>query len=381
MDDDDVMVCHRCEIVVTDDASFGTDDGQVCEACFDEHYFECAYCVVAKPVSDRLLAPDGDSYCESCWHDSCTICGACGETIWSDDCRFSDYDTFCEPCFFDRFTYCEDCDDYVNDDDPCHHREDAEGIFPYSYKPAPMFFGDDRVYLGLELETEVLNGSRSIVPQTMEGHFPDFRFYCKEDSSLSHGVEIVSHPASLDSWHGARSALDNAMSALRGARVRSWDTETCGIHVHVNVSAFDNDQHMYKFAQLFYKNPTRMQTFAGRNASRWASFDQGRRVYEIIKYKRRFGSGSGERYVAVNMTGTSTVEIRIFRGSLNTDRVLADLELVHAAVEYTRTLSIKDVAVGGLDFGAFRMWAGHRPQYAHMTQLINTRVLRLDDAA
>jgi preprotein translocase subunit Sec63 len=63
-----------------------------------------------------------------------------------------------------------------------------------------------------------------------------------------------------------------------------------------------------------------------------------------------------ERYCAVNLSNADTIEVRIFRGSLNERRVRSAIESIDCAIQYTRTLSVHDINQGALKFGMFADW-------------------------
>jgi hypothetical protein len=56
-----------------------------------------------------------------------------------------------------------------------------------------------------------------------------------------------------------------------------------------------------------------------------------------------------DRYAAVNTNNRNTLEMRIFRGSLNTGYIKACIDLAHASVEFTRTMSVPEVRNNKLD--------------------------------
>jgi hypothetical protein len=63
-----------------------------------------------------------------------------------------------------------------------------------------------------------------------------------------------------------------------------------------------------------------------------------------------------ERYCAVNLSNADTIEVRIFRGSLNERRVRSAIESVDCAIQYAGTLSVHDINQGALKFGRFADW-------------------------
>jgi hypothetical protein len=134
---------------------------------------------------------------------------------------------------------------------------------------------------------------------------------------------------------------------------------------------------MHKFLNLVYSNPDFYSTLAGRTSDQWAKYTDiftneykrngdGDRIqdtiyggYETIR-KRTFAhkldyNRHSDRYSAVNTLNHATLEMRIFRGTVNSDTIKAHLDLAHASVEYTRTLTVQDVREGALSADNF-MW-------------------------
>jgi hypothetical protein len=75
--------------------------------------------------------------------------------------------------------------------------------------------------------------------------------------------------------------------------------------------------------------------------------------------------------VPVNLCNRHTVEVRIFRGTIRPKRILANLELVAGAVEYTRNLKTGDVASGALQYRSLVTWLNERSAtYPHLCELL-----------
>jgi hypothetical protein len=217
--------------------------------------------------------------------------------------------------------------------------------------------------------------------------------YLKHDGSLDNGYEIVTHPMSHDFYKNEASELWETLERLRtNYRVKSWDTRTCGLHIHVSRTGFEGGAHMHRFLNLIYSNQDFYQKLAGREESRWATFhdiiqevtvrdEQGNRVvdeqgFTQFKSQRsiasKLGRNSTERYSAVNTRNTDTLEIRIFRGTVNQDTVKAHLDLAHASVEYTRTMTVKDVINDALNSNAFMGYIIENVElYPHLVARMN----------
>ena len=97
--------------------------------------------------------------------------------------------------------------------------------------------------------------------------------------------------------------------------------------------------------------------FAGRK-SRYArfndvyTFDEYDKPVFSLKHKIKIGE-STERYSAVNTNNRDTLELRFFKGTMNTSGVLSALDLAQALVEYTRDLRLDDVKRGALSWDKF----------------------------
>jgi hypothetical protein len=72
-----------------------------------------------------------------------------------------------------------------------------------------------------------------------------------------------------------------------------------------------------------------------------------------------------ERFSAVNMTSPhGTYEVRVFRSTTSTRKLLAALGLVSASIEYTRELTASDICQrDGWRWGKFAEWVRDHDQY------------------
>ena len=188
----------------------------------------------------------------------------------------------------------------------------------------------------------------------------------KDDGSLSDGFEIVTHPHTLSDYQ--TNFNWEFTSKLKREGFRSWNTDTCGLHVHVSRTAFgegvapwgrsDRDQlilkkqaHELRFMKLIYDNQRQVERIAGRAGNHYATFQDKGKLVSKLKY----GTQTNGRYSAINTENDATLEVRVFKGSLRKERVLSALEFVTASVEYTRDLKVtsKNQALSWLRFTAY----------------------------
>jgi hypothetical protein len=341
-----------------------TIDGTlVCPECKDDHFFRCEDC-------DNYYDTD---LCESYGVDY-------GDRIVCDRCHGS-------------YRYCDTCDTdrSLNDDD--HYHDDDEpnnrNIHSYGYKQTLIMHQTDDdlknaiiiqdnqsnwshpyaaiTHLGLELEVEAKNASIGDGVDILLPSIEDDTLILKYDGSLNNGFEIVSQPMTL-AW-----AKENfpwqELNQMANIGFRSWNTQTCGLHVHVARDAFISPSHQAKFIHLIMRNGEAWRPIGGRTNTHWAKYERSELNNLPQKIKGRYGD---DRYTAVNMCNRATLEIRIFRGSLKPERVMAALEFADACVEYTRKLSINEI-VGkkGLNADEFIKWASTQEKYPNLNSYFN----------
>jgi hypothetical protein len=239
-------------------------------------------------------------------------------------------------------------------------------IHDYSYRPDPIFRSSEdeqtRLYFGVEIETEVRGGdygSRRVAAEYAQQQLEMYDLaYLKSDGSLECGFEIVSHPLSHSYFMNDASRLWDTINKLKSDyNMMAWGTKTCGLHVHISRAGFNNGSHQHRFLQLVYNNKDFYEVLAGRSSSHWAKFDDNVDPTTGQKsLKHKFERGGSDRYAAVNTNNRQTLEMRIFRGSLNPRFIKSAIDLAHASVEYTRVMSVKEVRDGGLSCLNFRQY-------------------------
>ncbi len=174
--------------------------------------------------------------------------------------------------------------------------------------------------------------------------------YIKTDSSLSDGLELVTHPMTLNYHINSMPWEDICEMALK-LGYRSHNTKTSGLHVHINRSAFGNtteeqEECIARILYFFESNWCELLRFSRRNAAqlnRWAKRYGWKETPADVLYDAK--SKCRERYTCVNITNYSTIEFRIFRGTLKYNTVIATLQLVDAVCDKAVLLSDEDIKV------------------------------------
>ena len=344
-----------CDIVGLD------DDGKHCTSCLNS----CDACGEwYKYLSNTHWFAD---ICGDCQDDyfSCPQC----DRVQSFDDSVSSTDseeTWCSRCADRYWTYCGECSEWYADseNDECNDAY-RYGVNDYSFKPTPIFHykpeKQGTTFFGFELEVEAVHETISRGVDIVREHATDDLVYLKGDSSLNDGFEIVTHPMTHD-WAMEKFPWE-MIEKLRRAGYRSWDTDTCGLHVHASRTSFIDRSHLWKWTYLINKNNRECIELAGRN-SHYAQFYGVKPTSDIVLRKEM----PRERYVAINLNPAHTVEVRIFRGSLRIPRVKTALDFMQSTIEFANKLTIRDASAGNT-WGMYRDYVGehsHRFENLHL---------------
>ena len=344
----------------------------------DNHSVDCNGCDLPMPINFATSIVN-DYYCDDCRDNHFSYCDNCSE--WVDSVSNYEGDYMCSYCI-DAVgaVWCDYCDtyeaqlcdqNYDPEDVENWNNQSYEGIMNYSFKPRrPDFYmgstdsNDLRLFYGMELEVESMENSFIDGMNIIKDSLGEL-VYFKADGSLERGYELVTFPFSFNYYS---EAFDfGFLPKLQALGYRSWSAGTCGLHVHISRTGFESSGHIWKFAQLVLSNQYAWGKLAGRSSSRWASFDlEQNGIMKVLK-----GEKFPERYCAVNLSNADTIEVRIFRGSLNERRVRSAIESVDCAIQYAKTLSVHEINQGALKFSRFADWvAVNRPDCVSFLDLM-----------
>tara|TARA_R100000734_G_C3316406_1_gene108881 strand:+ start:633 stop:2249 length:1617 start_codon:yes stop_codon:yes gene_type:complete len=276
---------------------------------------------------------------------------------------------------------CGDCgnftmDKYLDDDCTCTHCNKTNlkyKINDYSYKPHPRFFRlangnpmgflsphfNKNKYFGYEIETNIKREYRHEIAKVVDRVIRATElngkalFYAKYDSSLGQrGVEFVSHPMTYKCF--MKIDWDEMFAKFR-SMLSSYSDNRCGIHIHMSRN-FMSDYTMSKFMRLMYENVEFTELIAQRNSNDWAEIDKGdikrfmkstivnKHVYSD-NYEKFIKANFGNRYKALNFQNSATIECRIFKGNLKSDRLKKNIEYLMAMKEFCEVNSYSNINI------------------------------------
>ena len=292
----DYGICENCDEICRAEDFTDTRDGMVCGRCLDNHY--CYSDVMDEWIHEDEVVYVGDEVMTDEYRDNhYYCCESCGE--WFDLER--------EGCESDDGYYlCDSCaDDYRLENGDVYY-EDSGYIQEYHPDIDLHFYGNGPKFLGCEYEVQG-GGCNSNIAESIFGDYREF--YCSRDGSLDEGFEAITHPCSPShmlsniDWETIVDKLDkNGYD----------DTEGGGFHIHISREHFKSQSHIGKLIRFFSDNYQELVNFGNRTwdtANKWAEPTD---YNEDDKFIDIYSNAKGERYSAVNVWPSETVEIRLF---------------------------------------------------------------------
>ena len=354
----------------------------------------CCVCGSLHPAEE--LTEFDDSYlCAACLHSETIVCQDCEERLWADANTGDGNTPLCQRCYDRNYTSCEDCgrvlhhnDAYYDDDDDyearcyhCHCRHaDQRTIHDYYYKPEPEFYGEgSNRWFGVELEIDdagEINSNAAKIENV--ANCGEERIYCKHDGSLNEGFEIVTHPMTMD-YHMNKMPWAEILNEAKRMGYRSHQCGTCGLHVHVNRTAFgetekEQDEVIARILYFFEKHWEELLKFSRRThkqLKQWANrYGLKEHPQDILKHAK----GDQERYTCVNLTNYHTIEFRMFRGTLKLNTLLATLQLLDRICDVA--LYFSDEEIKNMSWTTFAAGCAHLPE---LVQYLKERRLYVNE--
>ncbi|MCM1220515.1 MAG: amidoligase family protein [Lachnospiraceae bacterium] len=319
----------------------------------------CTHCGEVLEEDEGTIV-DEEILCDDCVNDCCIACDRCGEVIWAEESETDNDIYLCQDCFDNHYNRCECCERIIRNDDTSWHNnvpycyscydevDNDYEIEEYGYKPDPIFYGDSYLYFGVELEVDDggKDGENACTLKNIANSCNE-HIYIKSDSSIYDGFEIVSHPMTLD-YHMNTMNWESVLYEAVEMNYKSHDTSTCGLHIHVNRDAFGINQSEQEeiisrilfFVEKHWNEIFRFSRRTEINMNRWSCRlgmeKSGKEILDKVK-------DCGNRYVAVNLRNYSTVEFRLFRGTLRYNTFIATLQFVSEICRVALTMSEEEI--------------------------------------
>lgn len=297
------------------------------------------------------------SLCEDCYRDKIIKCCRCDSTEYRDEAIRSSATGgyYCRNCYDDIFTYCDNCGYEIYRDngrrcnelcEECDHAEQYSDDY-IRHSGSWNYYGTDSIlFYGIELEvgSKSYMGLKSMFIDNLDEDFFDIHTDCSiTDGDVADEAEIVSHPATYK-YLKDHPELWNKVLSYRYKNVISYKTGSCGIHIHLSRNYF-TEEHLERFLRMIYLQPSFTYLISQRQSHalrQWANiYDEHNERYSKHALKEKIHDLCHKRYEAVNLTNSKTIELRIFRGTLNPTAFWKNIEYVQALVEFTKNTKNK----------------------------------------
>lgn len=336
---------------------------------FNSYFTECADCGELILKKEAVLI-DGEYYCMNCT----TTCHECGRRILLEEaCRTvdSDYD-YCPRCFESETYCCSSCGDRFRYEDELHETDDGwycdrcyEDHRPLikSYHTQKeysdiVFYGDaDRrqhLHIGIELEVDANHRvNREQIAKELKGKFDSFMAY-EFDSSLTYGFEVISQPATLQYHLDMMPTYRSAFHLLADSGMKAHDIGTCGFHCHLDRRYFGKkeDSSIAKMLFLFEKFRPELMRFSRRTEDQVSNWCRSRKQHydgtagwiKRAVVDSKYSYNYQNRYYSLNLTNSETIEIRLWRGTINSETFEATLKFTERLAELCKHTRAVDLA-------------------------------------
>lgn len=182
----------------------------------------------------------------------------------------------------------------------------------------------NKFYFGIELEVEC-GCSQDEVMDAIKDHVTDVWEF-KHDGSLMSGIEFESQPLSFGQWEHYKDVLDWVGHLPKTCR--SHDTQTCGLHIHVNRDGFDRPSDIKKINYFLQSNRSKFEKLGRRE---WRGYYNSNPNW--------YSNTSSRKYHALNLSRDDTIEFRFPKGTLYVPTIRATIALINAVCEIVPTFT------------------------------------------
>lgn len=193
---------------------------------------------------------------------------------------------------------------------------------------------DNSLKMGIEIETYG-DPTNSVFVNKYDNHF-----HCENDGSLASGnsFEIISVPMTKNYWDSIRNTIINPLFKTLRDNGQTNGNNGYGLHVHIDSKAFKNLDSVKWFIHNVQLHQRLIQKVARRNSSHYYDYQTNDGVYaveelDISKLQQQFSShGTCVNAHIWNKEIGGTVEIRVFKSTLDSETLYSTLKLVENLV-------------------------------------------------
>lgn len=355
--------CRKCGELITDEnrSELAND---ICKECKD-YFVKCDDCGEIVSINDIRTTEDDRYICQNCVEANYFYCDNCGELHHNDECfHIEDTDEdICGRCYDGGgYTCCSECGNYISFDGANYEDGDEDRDNPFCEecfrKISPiMNYGtkvediddiemfqktkgdrnDTKLFYGIELEVLADNLHES--PKHTLDLLSRKNIILKRDGSLSsNGYEIVTAPMTFNRHHEFwRKFFEEERNGKHYAKgLSSFNTDCCGMHVHISRDSLQlSDICKIVFFINEETNIPFVTFIASRNANSYCAIKK-KSLEDLQAIQKNGRLRYNDRYEAVNLENYNTIEIRIFRGTVEQVSFFKNLEFVDCLIKFVR---------------------------------------------
>ncbi len=221
----------------------------------------------------------------------------------------------------------------------------SHNYIPKEYNFQKTEQDDQNLFFGIELEIDGAGENDDNAKKILDIMGED-NCYIMHDGSLNNGLEITSMPLAYN--YILNSNYKKLFEEIITMGYKSHDTETCGLHIHINKNYFSDDATMQDLniakvlylVEKYWDNIVKFSRRSVNNLNKWATrYSMKNSMFDILSSAKN----SRGKYFAVNLQHSNTIEFRMFRGTLKYETFLATIQFVKALVEVCKNGSLEEI--------------------------------------
>jgi hypothetical protein len=313
-------------------------DTWICESC-SSNIYTCDDCGEPMLADDSHTTPNGDTLCEDCFDREWTNCCGCGEPTRNGDIRRDeDGDAMCPSCYRQASVICS------------YHSSGAKNASKFGESPeaGKAWYG-----MGIELEMSHKDcadeDDLEEIAKSVGGMLPDGLVFFERDGSVDYGFEMITAPMTFGYFRDNLSMFSDVLRYCSSEGMVSHNSDSsCGIHIHLSKTAFgefesEQEYTTTKMVLLYERFYNDLKTLSRRNSHQLNSYAERYGTENLGSIDSNVKSKGGSRFRAVNLRNDNTIEVRMWRGTLNPKTFAATVELTIALLETAKRKNVRTI--------------------------------------
>lgn len=365
------LTCSKCgKELDLENALFDRMGNVLCQECAGDHIVRCDGCGASiDKLTDVYYEYNGKTYCESYYLLNFAKCVVSGEVHPITEMYETEDGYVRKDLLDENFVKCSECGKYCRAENTVtiggstlclrclsskadgtvkgyHHYESwsiknstNDGI----YKNIPIGF-ELEVARGGNVDSKISNDAVAYMAIKKTGRL----FVAERDGSVDNGFELISQPMTMGYVHNkAKTKLENMFKFLKDVGFKG--NNQCGLHFHVSREALATDSRSEEdtidnIILMVETFKSEIAKFARRGSCNYSKFltDETDEVY-MTSVKKKKNEKYSDRYCAVNLTNSDTIEFRMFKSTVDFKTFMASIELINNIVNIARYKDIDGI--------------------------------------